>query len=85
MGDKKETRREIKAVWGAVRDDRRAREKLIDAAELDASAERLAAHAAVLRKLAKRMRAIEAAAAAAALEKKSKRKAEATEAPSSET
>jgi hypothetical protein len=75
MSDQKKLRRDIRAAWDALKHERRARSKLFAAADLEGSAERLAAQAATFKQLAERMKEIEAVAPAApAEEAKIKRK-----------
>ncbi len=65
MSEKKELKREIKAVWDAIKEERRARPKSFSATELVESAERLALYATQLKALAERIAALDPATPAA--------------------
>lgn len=63
MSEKKAIKQDAKAIWTAVRDNRRARAKLVGAADLAESAKLLAAGAEALAELARRAEAIAVATA----------------------
>lgn len=74
MGDDKEFKREVRAVWSALRRERRERAKLLSTAELNESAERIIGHAEKLKELAGRSVGAAAKAGPPASDDKPKRK-----------
>lgn len=64
MADKKTIKRDAKAIWDVLKQERRARAKLHSGSELAESARRIAAQASELEALAKRVKVIEASAPA---------------------